>query len=652
MAADQTPNPFFRLEAVLKGRTDLLPDQQNLLDDLLSVVDTVLDRLEGSPEDQQELRDETASLLLADEMARQGYTDVTPSGLGLLVTDAEGIIRRANRRAGGLLHRRPDLLVGQAVADLAQDENRATLRRLLEQAHDPENLVQDTEIELAVADEDALTVIITAVAMHDLETGDLVGVKWLLDPGGRRDEDDPTFDTEERLRATFEQTAVGMAHLTLASQFERVNQQFCELTGYDKDDIKDLSLQELLHTDDFKADSQFMRDLIEGRLETYTLEVRYRRKDGTLFWASQTASLMHNPQGEPQRRILVVADVTDQKTAEAQLIEALNRSEELYNVSRAIAVSDSIDAVLQAMLDSEYLGDPNRAAVLVFDRPWLDDDDPPECCDVMAEWQRQEGDLPPLLESSYLFEEYAFTRLFQRDSPTVIEDVGSDERLNEQARQLFVDSGAGTITLFPLKANAEWYGVLSLHHADYHSLEEDRLRHLSGIVDQAAVAIASRRLLEAEAQARQAAERANQAKMDFLAVVSHELRTPLSSIKGFASTLLADDVEWDEASQLDFLQTIDKEADKLGGLIRQLLDISRLEAGTLSLEKQPVTPAQILGVAAAQLETLAASHELAIANPPDLPPVEADPERIAQGLANLVSNAVRYSEPGSSIEVA
>src|SRR5439155_13239073 len=83
-------------------------------------------------------------------------------------------------------------------------------------------------------------------------------------------------------------------------------------------------------------------------------------------------------------------------------------------------------------------------------------------------------------------------------------------------------------------------------------------------------------LLSREQEARKQAEEANDLKSKFLAMVSHELRTPLTSIKGFITTLMADDVEWEKEDQQEFIKIVGEEADKLTDLVEQLLEVSRL----------------------------------------------------------------------------
>jgi len=140
-------------------------------------------------------------------------------------------------------------------------------------------------------------------------------------------------------------------------------------------------------------------------------------------------------------------------------------------------------------------------------------------------------------------------------------------------------------------------------------------------------------------------------RSQLLANVSHELRTPLASIKGFATTLLQSDVDWEKNEQRDFLQIIDQEADRLTHIISDLLDMSRFEAGALKLDRQSHTLTEIMDTVAVKLATLARAHKLEVNLKPDLPPVWVDKMRIGQVFTNLVENAAKYSEEGMVISI-
>jgi signal transduction histidine kinase len=137
---------------------------------------------------------------------------------------------------------------------------------------------------------------------------------------------------------------------------------------------------------------------------------------------------------------------------------------------------------------------------------------------------------------------------------------------------------------------------------------------------------------------------------DFVATVSHELRTPLGFIKGYATTLLREDTQWDEVTRREFLTIIDEEADRLRELIDNLLDSSRLESGTLHMEFQPLRLNTILKDIPLRARSFDENLilELEFENTDIL--VNADPTRMVQVFDNLLSNAIKYA-PGSKVMV-
>jgi len=135
-------------------------------------------------------------------------------------------------------------------------------------------------------------------------------------------------------------------------------------------------------------------------------------------------------------------------------------------------------------------------------------------------------------------------------------------------------------------------------------------------------------------------------KSSLISTVSHELRTPLASIKGYATTLLADDVEWDRDSQRDFLNIISLETDHLNSLVSDLLDMSRIEAGSLNVNKSACDLAELIGQAALQAG-LSPEQQLDVDLPADLPTLYADPRRIEVVLRNLLENAVKHGQNGA-----
>jgi signal transduction histidine kinase len=145
---------------------------------------------------------------------------------------------------------------------------------------------------------------------------------------------------------------------------------------------------------------------------------------------------------------------------------------------------------------------------------------------------------------------------------------------------------------------------------------------------------------------------AEQIKTQLLSTVSHELRTPLASIKGFATTLLRQDVRWDEATQREFLRIIEEESNRLEELIDNLLDMSQMEAGALRIQREPTQLRRLVREAVENAQRRTESHWFVTDLPAELPRVWADPRRIRQVLNNLLENAIKYAPNGGQITVA
>ena len=140
-------------------------------------------------------------------------------------------------------------------------------------------------------------------------------------------------------------------------------------------------------------------------------------------------------------------------------------------------------------------------------------------------------------------------------------------------------------------------------------------------------------------------------RSEFLGMVSHELRAPLTSIKGSAATVLDASPALDPAEMLQFFRIINEQANHMRGLISDLLDAGRIEAGTLSVAPEPAEVVVLVDQARNTFLSGGGRHAVRIDLPPDLPRVMADRQRIVQVLNNLLSNAARHSPESPSIQV-
>ena len=180
------------------------------------------------------------------------------------------------------------------------------------------------------------------------------------------------------------------------------------------------------------------------------------------------------------------------------------------------------------------------------------------------------------------------------------------------------------------------------------SASEGRL--LRAIAAEAALALERAHLAQSETRAR-VLEQSDALKSALLSSVSHELRTPLATILASATSLASPEIEWGADDRRELLATIEEESEQLNFLVGNLLDMSRIEAGSLAPQRRSNSLAEIVGAALARMRGSLRGHQVAMQVSEDLPSVEVDYVQIEQVFANLLSNSVKYSPPGTTIRV-
>ena len=210
----------------------------------------------------------------------------------------------------------------------------------------------------------------------------------------------------------------------------------------------------------------------------------------------------------------------------------------------------------------------------------------------------------------------------------------------------------GDVVYLPLKASSGMIGVLALLPLNPARLvlpEQQRL--LETFVDQIALAL-ERVRLAADAHRTQIKMETEQLRNSLLSAISHDLRTPLAAIVGASSSLVQDRDRLTNDARHELGQTIYDEAIRMASLANNLLDMARLEAGTVVLHRQWQPLEEVVGGALAGLSARMASHPVTVKLPFDLPMVEIDSMLIERVFANLLENAVKYTPPGTPVEIS
>lgn len=214
---------------------------------------------------------------------------------------------------------------------------------------------------------------------------------------------------------------------------------------------------------------------------------------------------------------------------------------------------------------------------------------------------------------------------------------------NQHEAGLGTDTLPGYATLYvPLVAAGRVLGVLGLSPEDTRSFDDlKRRQQLDAFAIQLALAMERADLAEATDRARREVE-AEQLRSSLLSSVSHDLRTPLAVIKGAASTLVEGDGPRDDETRSDLAETILEEADRLNRLIRNLLEMTRLESGAVVAKKEWLPVEEVIGSALNRADGQLGEREVRLEIHANLPLVPCDPVLVEQALFNLLENAVKY----------
>lgn len=247
--------------------------------------------------------------------------------------------------------------------------------------------------------------------------------------------------------------------------------------------------------------------------------------------------------------------------------------------------------------------------------------------------------------------------------PEVLHDSSAPGGHDRSVAQWVYDhgkiAGKGTDTLpgaealyLPIKTAGKTLGVLRLESGVVsEALDPERLRYIEAFCDQIALAL-ERERLTIDAQKAQFQIESERMRNALLSSVSHDLRTPLTVIAGAASSLLEGAVPLEEKSRQELIKDIHEEAQRLDRLVNNLLQMSRLEAGGVRLEKDWHVLEEIVGNALARLEKLLEKHPVSLHISRDLPLVRADEALMEQVFTNILENAIKYTSERTPIEIS
>ena len=367
-------------------------------------------------------------------------------------------------------------------------------------------------------------------------------------------------------------------------------------------------------------------DVREGRIHTDDVEVQWVRSDGDVVWMLCREIALLDDDGQPRALLHRFTDFSEKK----MLIESLRASEDA--LADQVAQNNLMQAVASAANEADSLTDvllQARSLVLAHD-----------------DWERARAFVPAPDGSGRVEPFYPLPEDREADNgdPLAESELTLAQRANDERSSVW-DERRLTIA-FPVLHDDEVYAVIVITSAPplyrFELIETMAAR----VADQLAL-VAERERAQAElALARDEAMAASRQKSDFLATMSHEIRTPLNGVIGLNDLLLRTPLSPEQQRLATGAQVASR---ALLGLINDILDFSKIEAGRMELEQVDFEIRPLLEQAAGMLTEPARAKglDLVVSCHPDVPAVlSGDPTRIAQVVANLVSNAVKFTETG------
>lgn len=445
----------------------------------------------------------------------------------------------------------------------------------------------------------------------------------------------------QRFRTTFEQAAIGIAHVAPDGTWLWVNQKLCEMVGYSHAELLQLTFQDITFPEDLAPDLANVQKMLAGEISTYSMEKRYIRKDDSLLWIDLTVSLVRDQAGEPSYFIAVIEDISDRQRARELLNTRVQQQEAVAQLSQQALSDRNLDALF------------DQAIRLITEKLNV------EYCKIL---QCLSGSQDLLLRAGVgwhqgLVGEATVSQSAQSQAgyalisqaPVIVKDLTEETRFRDSFLLTEHNIVSGMSVIIP--SGDRPFGVLGAHTQQKRIFSQDDINFLQVVANVLGMAFERQRTetevrnlndtLEQRVRDRTLQlEELNQELQDFTYTVSHDLRAPLRALQGFATALLEDYTDDLDALGLEYARRLITSAQQMEQLIQDLLSYSRLNQKNTQFQTIDLNGVVSRALAQHNLEISKRQAHITIA--PDLPEVYGNPTILLQVMSNLIDNALKF----------
>jgi PAS domain S-box-containing protein len=444
-----------------------------------------------------------------------------------------------------------------------------------------------------------------------------------------------------RLAAVIESSDDAIVTKTLDGIIMSWNPAAERMFGYTEAEAIGQSIRMLIpHELQSEEDAVLAQIRAGGSVEHY--ETTRRRKDGSLLAISLTVSPIRDDTGAVVGASKIARDITERIRLRAEAIEQAQIAAKIGEVGAAVASTLERDTIVQKVTDAAT--ELTKAEFGAFFYNVVD----PQSGDAFMLYTLSGAPKEAFAKFPHPRATAVFGPTFRGEGSVRLDDVTADPRYGKSAPYFGMPPGHLPVRSYlavPVKGlNGGVLGGLFFGHSQVGVFNEQHERLAQGIAAWASVALENARLY-VEAQ------EANRTKDEFLAVLSHELRTPLNAILGYARLLRGGILTGEKAGR--GLETLERNATWLTQIVEDVLDVSRIIAGKIRLDVQPVGLPLVVDNAVATVQPAADAKgvRLQAIIDPGVGPVSGDPDRLQQVVWNLVSNAVKFTPKNGRVQV-